>query len=174
MSLKLRPIVPADNPFVESLVKTVLEEHGLIGPGWASGDAELKDMYATYQAAGSGYWVVEDTETGKVLGGGGFGRLKGTTEAENICELQKIYFAPEARGKGLGKQLLQLIIDEAAQAGYGTMYLESAPQLERAVGLYTQLGFERISCHLGDTGHQARCSLYMTRPLTKQTTLQPA
>lgn len=165
MPIQIRPIQPGDNPAVESIVKTVLKEHGCVGPGWASGDPELTRMFETYTQPGSGYWVVESTETGFVLGGGGYGPLKGSRPESKICEVQKLYFLPEARGHGLGRRLLETILDAATQEGYRTIYLESVPQLAQAVGLYQRLGFKSLDCHLGNTGHQHNCSVYMMRPL---------
>lgn len=161
----LRLVRPEDNAAIFNIVCTVLEEFGCTGAGWASGDAELKDMYRAYDKPGAQYWVVEDTDTGEVLGGGGFSQLKGTTAEEGVCELQKLYFLPKTRGLGLGKKLLSLLIQEAGRAGYRTMYLESVPQLDKAVGLYIQLGFVSICENLGNTGHQNNCSVYMTRSL---------
>lgn len=163
MTVIIRPIAPTDNAAIEAIVKNVLEEFGCTGPGWASGDAELKTMFETYQGEGRGYWVLEDEETKEVLGGGGFARLKGTSEADHLCELQKFYFLSKVRGQGLGKQLLDKIIAKAAQSGYWEIYLESAPHLKAAVGLYERVGFEHLCSHKGNTGHQQNCSVFMSR-----------
>ena len=64
-------------------------------------------------------------ENDKVLGGGGYIRLKGTSEDEKICEMQKLFILPEARRKGLGKELVELFLSEAAKDGYKEMYLET-------------------------------------------------
>lgn len=165
MNLIIRPIEPQDNAAIAQIAITVLTEFGCIGPGYASQDQELHMMYETYQAEGARYWVVKDTETQRILGGGGFSRLKGTTVEEGICELQKVYFYPEARGHGLGCRIVTQCIEAATQAGYRQMYLESVPAMERAIGLYRKLGFEHIPCHMGNTGHQERCQIRMLRAL---------
>jgi putative acetyltransferase len=161
----IREIQPQDNPVIQHIVKTVLAEFGCQGPGWASGDPELNDMFSTYRHSNASYQVVVDVQTGDVLGGGGFAQLKGTSSEEGLCELQKLYFLPQARGLGAGKVLLRQLIEGARDAGYKAMYLESIPQLESAVALYEKLGFQKRDCHLGNTGHQQNCNVYMTLQL---------
>jgi putative acetyltransferase len=98
------------------------------------------------------------------LGGIGYSRLKGTTPEEAICELQKLYFLPELRGKGLAKQMLALCIERAAELGFRQMYLESIPAMEAAINLYVKFGFRRLSGPMGNTGHTA-CPVHMLREL---------
>lgn len=161
----IRLIEPRDNPHVQRLVTDVLQEFGHTGPGFACHDPELKDMYATYQNPRSRYWVVVDKSTGSIVGGGGFSQLRGTKMEEGICELQKVYFYPQARGQGLGRQLVQLAIDAARQAGYREMYLETTPELKQALRLYEKLGFRHLDRHKGNTGHQEVCGNYMSLAL---------
>lgn len=52
-----------------------------------------------YSQPGHAYWVVE--YEGEVVGGGGIAPLAGSES--DICELQKMYFLPAIRGKGLAK-----------------------------------------------------------------------
>jgi putative acetyltransferase len=161
---QIRLVQPRDNEALSEIVIAVLTEFGCVGPGFASSDPEIMDMYGTYQAEGTRYWVIEDLDTGEILGGGGFSRLKGTAVEEGICELQKLYFRPQARGLGLGKHILALAIEHATVAGYREMYLESVPAMEKAIGLYQKFGFIRLEGPKGCTGHHA-CSFFMTRQL---------
>lgn len=157
------PITAEDNTSVYALVIDVLTEHGCIGEGYAYNDPELKFMFDYYNNQDHGnYWVIKDKASQKVLGGGGYARLKGTTKKESICELQKLYFYPEARGKGLGKQLLKTIINAAKLDGYQEMYLETVPQMQNAQGLYFKFGFNNLDCHKGATGHHEKCTVRMS------------
>lgn len=160
----IRPIEPQDNQAVMEITLKILTDFGCVGPGYASSDPELRCMYETYREAEGEYFVVIENATGRVLGGAGYSRLKGTTPEESVCELQKLYFLPELRGKGLGKQLLTLCIERAAEAGFRQMYLESIPVMETAIALYTRLGFKQLDKPMGNTGHTA-CSIYMVREL---------
>jgi putative acetyltransferase len=160
----IRPIRPEDNQAIADITIAVLLSFGCSGPGYASSDPELHCMYETYRDTDGEYFVVEENETGRVLGGAGFSRLKGTTKEEAVCELQKLYFLPELRGKGLAKQILSICFERAARMGFRHMYLETIPAMTAAINLYEKFGFQRLSQRMGDTGHNA-CPVFMLREL---------
>lgn len=161
----IRLIEQRDNPQVAKLIVTVLESFGCIGPGYASSDTETNCMFESYQQTDARYWVVVEKATDRVVGGGGFSRLKETTVEESICEMQKLYFFEEIRGLGLGRVVVDFIVAEAAKLGYREMYLETIPAMKAAQALYQKTGFEYIDSHRGNTGHHERCKVYMLRPL---------
>ena len=63
---------------------------------------------------------------------------------EGCAELVKLYLLPEARGRGLGKKLLEHCAAEAKSMEYDTLYLESMPELNKAVHLYESVGYMQI------------------------------
>jgi putative acetyltransferase len=160
----IRPIQPEDNKAVAEIGITTLAEFGCVGPGYASSDPELQSMYETYQAVVGEYFVIVENETQKVMGGGGFSRLKNSSDEEALCELQKLYFVPALRGKGLAKKLLRLCIERAATLGFRRMYLESVPAMTAAISLYEKNGFQHLSGPMGNTGHTS-CGIFMLREL---------
>ncbi len=161
MGFLIRNIEPLDNKAAANVIRGVLAEFGCVGPGFACNDHETDDLYSAYLDDRAKFWVIADGETSKIVGCGGFSQLKNSDPAEKICELQKYYIFPEARGFGLGKQLLTTAIKEAKICGYKSMYLESVPQLKKALTLYEKFGFEMIDHPLGDTGHNKNCSIFM-------------
>ena len=169
MNYKIRLVEPKDNKQIEEIILKVSEEYGTYDPksksgaGAGAGDPELKDIYSTYKNKGSKYWIVED-EAGKIVGGGGYTRLKGTTEDERICEMHKLFILPKARQKGLGKRFVELFLSEAAKDGYKEMYLETVKQMKEATKLYEKYGFKHLAESRGNTGH-FQCSVFMTREL---------
>jgi putative acetyltransferase len=81
-----------------------------------------------------------------------------------VCELQKMYFLPVTRGKGLAKKLVNMSMDRAKGLGYQHMYLETTECLNAAVKLYEKLGFEHLDSAWGESGHDA-CEVVMARSL---------
>ena len=52
-----------------------------------------------------------------------------------------MYLLPEYQGKGIGRDMMEKILDEARAAGYHTMRLDTVPYLDAAYALYVKLGF---------------------------------
>lgn len=157
----IRDIKPEDNQAIKDLVINTLVEFGAKGPGYASSDAELQNMYKAYQADDKAFYVV--VMDNKVLGIGGFAPLDGK-EKSGICELRKMYFDPKLRGKGMGKQMIDKCISKAREIGFHTMYLETIHEMKTAQGLYQSRGFEYLDCSKGSTCHSA-CQVFMQKKL---------
>jgi putative acetyltransferase len=60
-------------------------------------------------------------------------------------ELSKMTVAEEARGRGVGRKLLQFAIAHARQLGAHRLYLESNTRAASAIHLYEELGFQHLS-----------------------------
>lgn len=169
----IRPISARDRADVARLIRTVMPEYGAEGPGYAIMDAEVDDMFGAYHSKRSGYWVVTkevptwrpDQVREVVVGGGGFAELSGGDG--KTAELRKMYFLLEARGLGLGQELLDLCIEGATKAGYDRMYLETLSNMKQAQALYERNGFSKLAKPAGSTGHD-RCDRYYVRPLGKR------
>ena len=80
---------------------------------------------------------------GALAGCGAFRRLADVDYA-NACEMKRLYVRPAFRRYGLGRILAQTLIDQATQAGYSAMLLDTLDDMESARGLYGTLGFEEI------------------------------
>lgn len=158
----LRPIRPRDDAAVAAIIRDVMTEHRCGGEGFAIHDAEVAAMSASYRGGDARYYVVE--HRGEVLGGAGFGRLAGTGPTPSTCELRKMYFRPEARGLGLGRALLDLLLDEMRAAGYRRCYLETTSWMQRAQALYRLAGFAPLPGPEGRTGHHG-CDAFFARDL---------
>lgn len=157
---RIRPIRRADNAAVARLIRDVMTEYGAVGCGFSIQDPEVDAMFEAYPAPRSAFFVIEHGRT--ILGCGGMGPLAGGEPG--VCELRKMYFRQELRGKGLGSRLLALILDEARTAGYTLCYLESLETMGQARRLYERYGFVEHEGPLGSTGHTG-CNRFMTLAL---------
>lgn len=156
----LREIKKEDNPQIAAVIREVFVTEGYPKTGTAFADVQLDFMFEAYQKPKSIYFVVE--ENGKIIGGAGVNLLDNTDE--NICELQKMYFLQEARGRGIGMQMIEKCLAKAKEFGYEKCYLETLPVMLNAQKLYKKLGFEYLSEPLGGTGHTS-CPVWMIKNL---------
>lgn len=156
----IRPVEKKDNMQLFSLIRCVLEDFNIPKTGTAYADAALDCMFETYQKERAVYFVV--VEEKRVIGGGGIAQLD--NYEGNVCELQKMYFLPEARGRGIGAALLKLCLSNARAFGYEKCYLETMPNMIVAQKLYEQEGFGYIDGPMGDTGHYS-CPVHMIKEL---------
>jgi putative acetyltransferase len=166
-SLSIRPVRAADKAAVARIIRTVMPEFGAKGPGFASMDPEVSDMYSAYRAPRSAYFVVVQRADGAkkarpsetVVGGGGYAPLLGGDA--DTCELRKMYLLRDARGLGLGQTLLETCIDGARGAGFRRMYLETLENMTQARALYERNGFVRLERPMGRTGHHGCNAFYV-------------
>jgi putative acetyltransferase len=158
--IQIRTIEPGDNAFLSTIVKDTLAEFGANHPGTVYYDPTTDHLSEVFQKEGSVYFVA--LLGGKIIGGGGIYPTDGLDP--DTCELVKMYLLPEARGLGLGRTLIQKCLEFAKNAGYKKVYLESMPELKKALKVYARFGFEYLSGPMGNSGHTG-CSLWMLKQL---------
>ncbi len=158
--IQIRPIAPNDNVALAKVIRDTLTEFGANKPGTVYFDPTTDALYELFRTPGAVYFVATIDNT--LVGGCG---IYPTENLPNgTCELVKLYLKTEARGTGLGKQLLEISMQWAKDNGYSQVYLESMPELDKAVSIYEKLGFIRIQQPLGNSGH-CGCDIWMTKQL---------
>jgi len=148
---EFRPIRPGDNEQTARLIRTVMTEFACTGEGYSILDAEVDDMFGAFDHDRAAFFVIARPGDGRVLGCGGIGPLPGADA--QTCELKKMYFYPELRGKGWGREMVVRCLEAARQRGYQRCYLETVVRMEEANRLYQKMGFIKIDAPMGNTGH---------------------
>lgn len=153
---EIRTITPGDNRALAIVVRNTLAEFGANKPGTVYFDPTTDTLYEVFQKEGSVYYVVLKED--KIIGGAGIYPTKGLPV--DTGELVKMYLLPEARGKGLGRWLIEKCLDFAKRSGYKNVYLESMPELKNALKVYEKLGFHYLNKPMGNSGHFG-CDIWM-------------
>ncbi|WP_338378358.1 GNAT family N-acetyltransferase [uncultured Flavobacterium sp.] len=156
----IRKIKKEDNVPIAKVIRDVFIELDAPKTGTAYEDPILDTLFEVYEKDKSVYYVIE--HEGKIIGGSGIAPLE--NGSKETCELQKMYFAPEARGKGLGLEMILKCLDFAKEAGFKSCYLETLEMMKDAQKLYQKVGFEYLEEPLGCTGHTS-CPVWMMKDL---------
>ena len=159
-NFKIREIKPDDNKKIAKVIRKILIEFGVPKVGTAYADKILDTLYEAYDTEKAIYYVIE--KEGEIFGGAGIKQLD--NYEGNVCELQKMYFLPEARGIGLGSKMMETCLQKAKEFGFEQCYLETLPYMEDARKLYRKAGFKDLDAPMGDTGHYS-CNLWMLKKL---------
>jgi putative acetyltransferase len=155
-----RNIEKGDNKEIAELIRTVFREFKIDKPGTVYFDPTTDNLFELFSLKGSEYWIAE--ENGVIIGGCGVYPTPGLPEG--CAELVKLYLAASSRGKGLGWRLMNKTFESAKKIGYRQLYLESLPELGKAISLYERAGFKNIPGPLGNSGHFG-CNIWMTKDL---------
>jgi putative acetyltransferase len=158
--INTRRIIPADDTELAKIIRQTLTEFGVDRPGTVYYDETTDHLSDLFTISGSVYYVA--AMNGKLLGGAGIYPTEGLPE--HTCELVKMYLVPEARGMGLGTILINKSIEFARSAGYKQIYLETMPELKKALHTYARFGFQYLDGPIGNSGHFG-CDVWMIKKL---------
>ena len=161
MAITIRPIHLLDNAAIAFIIRASLEEFGANKPGTVYYDNTTDHLYELFQNhQRCAYYIAE--EDGLIIGGAGYFHSDGLDE--NTCELVKMYLSKSSRGKGLGQQMIAHCMSEAKSNGFTQMYLETMPELKKAIQVYEKFGFEYLKGPMGNTGHDG-CGIWMLKKI---------
>jgi putative acetyltransferase len=162
----IREIQQKDNDSIAKVIRDIFHELEAPKVGTAYADPILDTLYEVYQEPRSVYYVVE--LEGKVVGGCGVAPLEMLNPVQHdiisVCELQKMYFAPEIRGTGFAEKIIEKCLEFGRNQDFELCYLETLSFMTAAQKLYKRMGFEHIDGPMGNTGHNS-CEVWMTKKL---------
>src|SRR5450432_3929478 len=138
--VSVRNILSTDNIALASIVRNSLAEFGANHPGTVYYDETTDHLYELFQTPNSIYFVALIND--EIVGGGGIFPSAGL--ASDTCELVKMYLKNTARGFGLGKLLIEKCIEFAGNSGFKKIYIESMPELKKALGIYEKFDFKYL------------------------------
>ena len=159
-NIEIRTIQPSDNGPLAEIIRSTLTEFGANHPGTVYYDSATDTLCELFTKAKSRYFVAE--ADGQIVGGGGIFPTEGLPA--ETCELVKMYLLPQARGKGVGRLLMEQCLKQAKESGFRNIYIETMPELKLALKVYEKFGFEYLSAPMGNSGHFG-CELWMVKKI---------
>ena len=103
-------------------------------------DAELLHFTSEYAAPRGAFILAE--EAGRSIACIGLRQF-----SAGIGEIKRLYVVPAARGRGLGRVLVERIIAVARETGYRSVLLDTLPFMKEAQALYSSLGFKPTTAY---------------------------
>ncbi len=155
-----RNIEEKDSKELAELIRIVFREFKIDRPGTVYFDPSTDDLFRLFSIPGSIYRIAE--HEGRMVGGCGIYPTPGLPDG--CAELVKFYLLAPWRGRGTGRMLMESCIESARQMGYKQLYLESLPELDKAVSMYVKSGFKHIPHPMGNSGHFG-CTIWMLKDL---------
>ncbi|MBD1932699.1 MULTISPECIES: GNAT family N-acetyltransferase [Cyanophyceae] len=117
--------------------------------------SDIDDMRSHYFDNNGTFLVLIDD--GRVVGSGAIRRLN-----DDICELKRMWFLKDYRGRGLGMKMAQMLLDFARKTGYKRVRLDTTDKEKQAqaLKLYKRLGFYFIERY-----NDGFCTVFMEKML---------
>lgn len=160
-NILIRGIQPSDNTAMATIIRDSLREFGADKPGTVYYDESTDHLFELFRdTPGSTYFIAAINDA--VVGGAGVFPTEGLPAG--TCELVKMYLRSDVRGKGLGGKMIEQCLQAAVQMGYTSVYLETMPELKKAVTVYEKFGFNYLDAPLGNSGHTG-CDLWMLKKI---------
>ncbi len=137
--VKLRRFAPEDAPWIA-------RRHGVLYRASDGFDDTFEPLVASILAAfvkdhdperERGWVAQKGTQT--------LGTIFCVDQGDNVAKLRLFYLEPEARGQGIGSQLLCTCVNFAQDAGYSEMQLWTHESHKAACALYAKSGFRLVS-----------------------------
>lgn len=158
--INIRKVEQSDNQILAKIIRVVFIEHDAPTEGTVFVDPTTDALFELFQTPKAELWTAE--LNGEIVGCCG---IYPTDNLPKGCvELVKFYLVKAARGKGIGRLLMEKSIEVAKDYGFIEMYIESLPAFAKAVNIYEKADFTHLQNPLGNSGHTG-CNIWMIKKL---------
>jgi GNAT superfamily N-acetyltransferase len=137
------PLIQATTPHEWDEARRLVREYAAsldVDLSFQNFDAELQHFTMEYAAPRGAFILAE--EQGQYLACIGIRQFS----ADN-GEIKRLYVIPAARGRGLGRMLVERVIVVARQIGYRSLLLDTLPFMKDAQALYSSFGFQPTTAY---------------------------
>jgi L-amino acid N-acyltransferase YncA len=136
--VRIRPMTAADGPAVLAIYQAGIE----------TGHATFETAAPTWAAWDAGHlaghrFVASDPDTGEVLGWVAASPVSDRCAYSGVIE-NSVYVDPSARGRGVGRALMEALVASAEAAGVWTIQTGVFPENTASVGLHEWAGFRVV------------------------------
>jgi GNAT superfamily N-acetyltransferase len=135
-NIRIRPFLPGDQTNARQIILDGLGEHfGHINPNL---NPDLVDIETFYLKQGNFFFIAE--REGTMVGTGAL-----VTESGDTARIVRLSVIQNQRGLGIGRQLVEHIIEVAKQRDYYKIIVETNHDWYPAIKLYESCGFRQFA-----------------------------
>jgi GNAT superfamily N-acetyltransferase len=138
VTLSFRPVALDQEP-AASLVGAMRDEMAAVYDALDIDGEEMPKAGPRELGPPGGTFLVGFDPAGRPVCCGGIKQLE-----DDACEIKRMYVTPEARGSGVGRELLAALEGTACDLGYTVARLDTGPRQPRVEHWYRRAGYEPI------------------------------
>ncbi len=139
--MMLRPATEADIPGILGFWNPLIRETTITFSSEEKTPAGLARMIAQRRAAGREFLIAEDA--GAVLGLASYDQFRGG-DGYAHCMEHSVILSPIARGRGLGRALMEAIEDHARTGGAHSMIAAVSAENEAGISFHRAIGYAQV------------------------------
>lgn len=137
--MNIRPATDADLPQILDIHNDAIRRLDAI---WSEAEETLADRKAWLdERKANGFAVLVAEDDGTILGHGSYGTYRSRAGYRKTIE-HSIYLRADAQGRGVGKALMQALIDDAKAKSFHLMVAVIDARNEGSVKFHARFGFE--------------------------------
>ncbi|HEX8206318.1 MAG TPA: GNAT family N-acetyltransferase [Solirubrobacteraceae bacterium] len=133
----------------EAVARLIVQFRDHLGLDWPSANAFLAGVERLIEDRDTAFLLAAPDEDSPPAGVAQVRFRYGLWWAAQDCLLEDLFVREEARGTGVGRALVQGVVDLAAERGCRRVELDTNEANEGAVALYESLGFSAVDNRYG-------------------------